>query len=119
MEDNRKPFSIYSLVALAAGILIGLYVNMGNVKKALSIAQSGNSTFDAVMSYINEEYVDSVNIKEIEENAIAAMMDELDPHSQFISEEEFNAMNDPLLGSFEGIGVSFRLEKIPLPSLIR
>ena len=111
MEDNRKPFSIYSLVALAAGILIGLYVNMGNVKKALSIAQSGNSTFDAVMSYINEEYVDTVDIKKIEENAIIAMMDELDPHSQFISEEEFNAMNDPLLGSFEGIGVSFRLEK--------
>lgn len=83
----------------------------GQREKALSIAKSGNSTFDAVMSYINEEYVDSVDVKEIEENAIVAMMDELDPHSQFISEEEFNALNDPLLGSFEGIGVSFRLEK--------
>lgn len=111
MSDNRKTNCLYFLLALLLGVLIGLYVNMGNVRKALSIARAGHSKFDAVMSYVNSEYVDTVDIKKIEENAIVAMMDELDPHSQFISEEEFNAMNDPLLGSFEGIGVSFRLEK--------
>ena len=109
--NNKKTCIIYLLLALAFGVLIGLYMSLGNVRKALSMARSGGgSTFDAVMTYINKEYVDTVNIKEIEENAIVAMMDELDPHSQYVSEEEFNAMNDPLLGSFEGIGVSFRIE---------
>ena len=38
------------------------------------------------------------------------MIEELDPHSIYISQDEFNTVNDPLLGSFEGIGVQFRIE---------
>lgn len=111
MSDNRKTHPIFFILALSIGILIGLYLSIGNVRKALSTAQKGLSKFDMVSAYINEEYVDSVDVNEMETNAIVAMLDELDPHSQYVSEEEFNAMNDPLLGSFEGIGVSFRLEQ--------
>ena len=39
------------------------------------------------------------------------MLQSLDPHSSYISAEEFNEVNDPLVGGFDGIGVEFRLEK--------
>ena len=48
-------------------------------------------------------------------------MEDLDPHSAYITLEEFNEVNDPLLGSFEGIGVQFRLERdtIAIVSVIK
>ena len=92
-----------------AGILIGLYINKGVSKRVVGV--DGGSKFDEVMWHVGEDYVDEVDGKTLQDKAIIAMIDELDPHSQYVSLEEFNAMNDPLLGSFEGIGVQFRIEK--------
>ncbi len=47
----------------------------------------------------------------MESDAIKGMLEVLDPHSSYISAAEFHEVNDPLLGSFEGIGISFRIEK--------
>lgn len=38
------------------------------------------------------------------------MLSNLDPHSYYISPKDFNDMNDPIEGSFEGIGVEFRIK---------
>ena len=92
-----------------AGILIGLYINKGVSKRVVGV--DGGSKFDEVMWHVGEDYVDEVDGKTLQDKAIIAMIDELDPHSQYVSLEEFNAMNDPLLGNFEGIGVQFRIEK--------
>ena len=59
---------------------------------------------------MEEYYVDTMSRKVLEEKAITGMLEKLDPHSVYISAEEFHDANDPLLGSFEGIGVQFRLE---------
>jgi carboxyl-terminal processing protease len=37
------------------------------------------------------------------------MLKELDPHSVYISKDEVKKMNEPLEGSFEGIGISFNI----------
>ena len=95
-----------------AGICIGLYINKGVSKRQNFIpASSGFSKFDEVVWHIGEDYVDEVDGNQLQDKAIEAMMDDLDPHSQYVSLEEFDAINDPLLGSFEGIGVQFRIEK--------
>ena len=101
------------LLFLLAGVLLGFYINKGNranVRRSVP-ATTEIGKFDEVLWHIQQEYVDTVNAKKMEESAIVAMMEELDPHSQYVSLEEFNAINDPLLGSFEGIGVQFRIEK--------
>lgn len=54
-------------------------------------------------------YVDDVDTKEITEAAIRAMLAELDPHSSYLNEEEVRAMNEPLQGNFDGIGISFNM----------
>ena len=108
MENNRtRPLVV--AVLLLAGILFGLYINKGVIGKKVNV--EGGSKFDEVMWYVNNDYVDVPDAHKLQDEAIAAMMEELDPHSAYISLDEFNEVNDPLLGSFDGIGVQFRLEK--------
>lgn len=64
-----------------------------------------------VVTYIENEYVDSVGKSTITEEGIQGILDNLDPHSQYISAEHFHDFNDPLIGKFEGIGIQFRIEK--------
>ena len=106
MENKLRP--IWVIILLLSGILIGLYINKGVTKK---VQVEGNSKFDEVMWYVGNDYVEKPDAQKLQDEAIAALMEELDPHSAYISLEEFNEVNDPLLGSFDGIGVQFRLEK--------
>ena len=106
MENKLRP--IWVIILLLSGILIGLYINKGVTKK---VQVEGNSKFDEVMWYVGNDYVEKPDAQELQDEAIAALMEELDPHSAYISLDEFNEVNDPLLGSFDGIGVQFRLEK--------
>ncbi len=56
-------------------------------------------------------YVDSLSAKKLAEDAIRAMLKELDPHSAFLNEEETKALNEDLGGNFDGIGVQYQMVK--------
>lgn len=117
MENRIRP--LWVVILLMSGIIIGLYINKGvNTKK---VEVEGGSKFDEVMWYVGNDYVEEPNAQEIQDEAIAAMMEKLDPHSAYVPIEEFNEVNDPLLGSFDGIGVQFRLERdtIAIVSVIK
>ena len=58
---------------------------------------------------ISQFYVDTVNEDKLVEAAIEAMLSKLDPHSAYSSPEEVKALNEPLQGTFSGIGVSFNV----------
>jgi carboxyl-terminal processing protease len=63
----------------------------------------------SAMQIIDLFYVDTVNMKNLVADAVVKSLKELDPHSAYISKEELEKANEPLEGSFEGIGVSFQL----------
>lgn len=65
--------------------------------------------FNALINYIEGLYVDTVDSKKLTEAAIVALLAELDPHSTYISAEELQEANEPLEGSFDGIGVQFNI----------
>ena len=65
--------------------------------------------FTRMLGLIDNFYVDTVDKPDLVENAIVAMLKELDPHSVYISEDEVKRMNEPLQGSFDGIGVQFNI----------
>jgi carboxyl-terminal processing protease len=48
---------------------------------------------------------------EVVDGTIEKMLKELDPHSAFIPKKEVEKANEPLEGSFEGIGVTFQIFK--------
>ena len=54
-------------------------------------------------------YVDSVDEKKLVEDGIRGMIEKLDPHSSYSTAKETKQMNEPLQGSFEGIGVQFNM----------
>lgn len=77
-------------------------------------AQSYNQTreaakFNSFMDYLNYTYVDEVDQNDLTEKAIISVLRELDPHSVYIPKEELKAMNEPLVGNFEGIGIEFQI----------
>jgi len=81
-----------------------------------SFAQSSKEAYTVqiqklLTSYrmINSLYVDDVDAEEIVEDAIVAMLKDLDPHSAYASPEEVKKMNEPLKGNFDGIGIQFNV----------
>ena len=58
---------------------------------------------------ISALYVEDVDEKKIVEQAIKGMLEELDPHSTYLTPEENDKSNETLMGSFEGIGVQFNM----------
>jgi carboxyl-terminal processing protease len=115
---NNKRFSIYLPIAFALVMIAGFFlgaslVRTNSVDSPLfqSLKSQRYDPVNDVISYIKQDYVDSVDVDALNQSAIEGILANLDPHSQFISAEEFNEVNDPLLGNFDGIGVQFRLEK--------
>ena len=60
---------------------------------------------------IMQLYVDTVNLATLTEDAIRGMLKELDPHSQYTPAKDVQALNEPLQGSFTGIGVSYNMNE--------
>ena len=58
---------------------------------------------------ITNLYVDSVDEKKLAEDAIRGMLDNLDPHSSYLTPKEVKELSEPLNGNFEGIGVQFNM----------
>ena len=65
--------------------------------------------FGRLLRLVESYYVDTTNIDRLTEKAIVSLLQELDPHSVYISKEEVAKMNEPLKGNFEGIGITFNL----------
>jgi carboxyl-terminal processing protease len=65
--------------------------------------------FRRAMRIVNFAYVDPTNEEKLVEDAIRGMLKELDPHSVYLSAEELRRANEPLQGSFDGIGVQFNI----------
>ena len=82
------------------------------------MAQNPNKNFqpnkmkmDQLLNSINTMYVDTVDFDPLVDKAVVEMLKELDPHTAFIPKKDVAAMNEPLQGSFDGIGVTFQLIK--------
>lgn len=54
-------------------------------------------------------YIDTTNITTLTDEAIKAMLAQLDPHSSYTNAEETKKFTEPLNSNFEGIGVQFNI----------
>lgn len=88
-------------IAIVLGIVIGNYIS---TKK---FTLDKDRKINAVLNLIQSEYVDSVDVKDLVEQAIPAIIGNLDPHSYYIPASDIRAENEKLDGSMSGIGVSF------------
>ena len=61
------------------------------------------------LQYVSTDYVDTISSDDLVDEAIIEILKNLDPHSVYITKEDVKAMNEPLEGNFEGIGVEFNI----------
>lgn len=94
------------LLLLATFLLLG-----STLCRAQLVSENADSYMKLVRLFnlVETAYVDTVNVPKLTEKAIIEVLKNLDPHSTYVSKEEFAAANEPLEGSFDGIGVEFSI----------
>lgn len=103
---SRKLYSLLALMLVQGSFLAQvcnaqMRLNFGEDSplRKLMIAQTA----------IQSLYVEDVDEKKLVEDAIKGMLEKLDPHSAYSDPKETKALNEPLQGNFDGIGVQFNM----------
>lgn len=95
-------------LSIISGILIGRFYNSTNSENKFIIIPKANK-LDNVLNYVENEYVDEISKQDIIERTIPRILEDLDPHSQYIPAQELQKVNEPLEGNFSGIGIQFNM----------
>src|SRR3954468_16132811 len=98
---------IWLSIALAIGIVFGIYI--GSKWKVGTPSSSNKDIIDEALRYITTEYVDTVNVADLEQAGLEAMLEKLDPHSSYIPPKDLQVVQASLEGNFEGIGIEFQI----------
>ena len=62
-----------------------------------------------ILQQVQENYVDTVDVKALTDAAVTAALGKLDPHSVYLPPVELEASETELSGNFEGIGIQFNV----------
>ncbi len=108
---NRNHFiPIIIAASLVAGIVVGTFLANRFSGNRLNIINTSSNKLNDLLHIIDDQYVDTVNVGELVEDAMPQILSELDPHSSYISAKDAETANDDLRGSFSGIGVQFTIK---------
>jgi carboxyl-terminal processing protease len=111
---NKNKWTVYLPLIMAAVLLAGLLIGIQLGRNGAVfpfLGSSKDNKLNGVIRYVEDNYVDTVSRQVLTDKAISGMLQGLDPHSVYILPSEFHDYTDPLIGSFEGIGVRFQLER--------
>lgn len=107
IKRSNRFIPLYVSLGILLGVLIGsFYANMYSRKSLNVMNSTGNKLYDILYS-IDDQYVDTIHIDEIVEQAIPEILRGLDPHSIYLDQEQVEQSMAELDGSFSGIGVQF------------
>ena len=106
MKKTRNYGYILIPIVLAVGTVGGIFIGMLMGNRNLSPTQEKWAT---LLSLIDQEYVDKINVDSLLEKNIPELLAHLDPHSAYIPASELIVANEELDNSFSGVGISFQL----------
>lgn len=118
---NKKNSYIWPTViaaALAIGIFVGGKLHFTDTPEKLFTTNSKKDKLNRLIDYIEYEYVDEINTDSIVDVTVNQILEKLDPHSVYISEQEMTKVSENMKGDFVGIGVNFYAYKDTI-SIIR
>jgi carboxyl-terminal processing protease len=93
------------------------FMSLGQTQPATAAESNGLSSEEAMaklerfLEIVDAKYMDDVDEGKLVEDAIIAMLENLDPHSVYFTEDELKEANEPLEGNFEGVGIQFNILK--------
>ena len=97
------------LIKIFLVVFVLFYYGINNNINAQNKTQMNAQKMGTTLYLIENFYTDTVDLDKVTEDAIIAALRELDPHSAYISKKDVEKANEQLVGSFEGIGVTFQL----------
>jgi carboxyl-terminal processing protease len=101
---------------LVTGLVLGVLVSIGHGvfaerdTAAATLPVEELRTFSDVFGRIKNDYVESVEDKELLENAIRGMLTGLDPHSAYLDTDQFKELQVGTTGQFGGLGIEVGME---------
>ena len=117
-QQPPKRYNAFLPIILSLVLVIGLWLGYflsNRLQNNSSLSQnnraSTNDKINSLLDYIEYQYVDTINKKDLVEKTVTSMLQSLDPHSSYIAASEFETVNEPLEGIFDGIGVEFNIIK--------
>ncbi|MBO7570058.1 MAG: S41 family peptidase, partial [Bacteroidaceae bacterium] len=107
INRNNRWVPIIIAVSVVIGIVIGTFFANRFAGNRLNIINTSSNKLNDLLHIIDDQYVDTVDIASIVEQSMPKILEELDPHSTYISAKDAKTANDDLKGSFSGVGIQF------------
>ncbi|MDZ4149776.1 S41 family peptidase, partial [Methylicorpusculum sp.] len=111
-----------SVLVLFLGFILGLFVSVGgNVLAERESVENGAEdtsvlpfedlrTFTEIFGRIKRDYVETVSDKQLLEHAIRGMLSGLDPHSDYLTVDQYKELQEGTTGQFGGLGIEVTME---------
>ena len=106
----------HSRWALLAGAMVALLIvfpltqaTSSTQKNSYSIVEKKFKVMTQILNYVNQLYYEDVDMEALMDGAFKGIMDQLDPHSVFISAKDQKNINEMFRGEFQGVGIEFDL----------
>lgn len=103
---RKFTFGIVIVGAMVFGVIVGTRIQT---------SVSGDNLFEQQRKFlkaadiVNKNYVDDVDSEKLISGAIEGMLDKLDPHSVYMSQQQVKEAEESFQGGFDGIGVEFQI----------
>jgi carboxyl-terminal processing protease len=116
-EDNMAQWkrirSFKIILLILAVFLLGITIGLGRSHKVLALSNNvyeDLKVFTDVLGFLQKEYVEETNSKDLINGAIKGMLETLDPHSAFMPPPMFKEMQEETKGRFEGLGMEITVK---------
>lgn len=110
MKEGDK----YSTLSAVLGIVIGilgtvLFFSVTRPNHKLNGDYSDWRKLNLILEQVQENYVDTVDVKKVTDAAVVASLASLDPHSIYLPPVDLEKSESDLAGNFDGIGIQFNV----------
>lgn len=109
MKLIRSPW-LSAMAALVVGVSIGIASSVHAERAETRLPVDDVRMFSQVLERIKQAYVEDVQDDELIENAIEGMLSGLDPHSDYLTPEDFEDLRESTSGEFGGLGIEISLD---------
>ena len=101
-----KLFIFCVLILLASSTIGGIVANKVLVNEQILSTQM--KSFSSLLGVVEENYVEKISTQKIVTGAINGLLNSLDPHSNFLDEDAYAALQEEQHGSFYGLGITIQ-----------